>query len=480
MSKISRREFLRRVTWASTGVGLAVLPGCQLVAESKIEHVVVVGAGLAGLTAAFELQQAGFRVTVLEAQDRVGGRVRTIRDGFSEGQYAEAGGEFIDGRRVHRQMHHYIDEFDLSLSAVGGGAATYYINQQRFKQRDLEKQLGVQVVSDVDRFWEELAALAGTITDPSKPAIAPDAAALDSQSVAGWLDELALVPDARTIVAHYIRSAYGDPESTSLLYVAQLEAVYADAPSSQISVFRIKGGNDLLPQAMAATLEKPVLLNASVTAVSVRDSGFNPCVTITHVQGEVEADIAIFATPTTALRAVNFSPALPEGLQTAVQQLGYAPHTKVMLQYSERFWRDLDVSGDTITDLPLGYTWVGTHGQPGAAGILVTYTSGKFAEQMNTMSQEERIETAVRQVEEIYPGTRDLLIAAKTADWGNHPYAFSAYSNYGVGQVTRFWEVLRGNNGRLYFAGEHTATFVGYMEGAVQSGQRVAEQIINL
>ena len=476
MKQITRREFLRKLALVSASAGLAILPSCQLLPGTDSGHVVIVGAGLAGLTAAFELQQAGLQVTVLEAQDRVGGRVFTIHDGFAEGQYAEAGGEFIDGKRVHRQMHHYIEAFGLSLSKVGDGAAAYYIDQQRFQQRKLETQLGSTVVNDIDRFWEEVAALAERVTDPANPTTATQAAALDSQAVSDWLAGLALTPHAQTIVEHYVRSGYGDPESTSLLYLIQLEALYADFPESQLSIYRIKGGNDLLPKAMAAALDTPVLLDAPVTAVQAHDAG----VTVRHAEGEVEADFVILATPLAALRAVDFSPALAEGMQTAVQQLGYAPHTKVLLQYSAKFWHDLRLSGETITDLPLGYTWVGSHGQAGEAGILITYTSGKFAEQLNQMDEAIRIETVVNQVEEIYPGSRDLLIATKTAGWDNNPYVFSGYSNYGVGQVTQFWELLRRHDGRLYFAGEHTSTFVGYMEGAVQSGQSAAQQIIGL
>ena len=107
---------------------------------------------------------------------------------------------------------------------------------------------------------------------------------------------------------------------------------------------------------MASALDIPMLLNTPVTAVHTHDAG----VTVTHTQGEVEAAFAILATPLISLREVDFSPALPDGLETAVQELGYAFHTKVLLQYSEQFWQDLRMSGETITDLPLGYTWIGS------------------------------------------------------------------------------------------------------------------------
>lgn len=116
MKKIQRREFLRRIALASASAGVvSFLPSCHWGNTAQSRHIAIVGAGMAGLTAAYELEQAGWKVTVLEAQDRVGGRVYSIHDGFAEGQYAEAGGEFIDGPRIHSQMHHYIGMFDPAL-----------------------------------------------------------------------------------------------------------------------------------------------------------------------------------------------------------------------------------------------------------------------------------------------------------------------------------------------------------------------------
>ena len=474
MMTISRRQFIQRLTLASVGMGTTFFPACQRFGNNDVNHVIVIGAGLAGLTAAFELQKQGLQVTVVEAQDRVGGRVYTVRDGFEDNQYAEAGGEFIDGRNVHRQMHHYISEFNLSLSNVGGGATTYYINQQRFHERNFEEALGTAVSEDIDRYWDEIITLAEQMPDPSDPTTMPNYQELDNQSVADFLDQLGLTDDGRTLLEHYVRNAYGDPDLTSLLYIIQLEAVYIDVPSGQTSLFRIKGGNDLLPQAMADALNTPVILNAPVTAVSAEEDG----VTVTYNGGEVQGCVAVMATPMNALRNVSFSPALPDGLQTAVGELYYAPHFKVFLQYNPKFWREMSVSGDTITNLPLDYTWVGTHGQQGDAGILVTYSSGQGARALYGMSKEMQIETVLSQVEEIYPGSSEFLVAAQTADWHDNPYIFSGYSNYSAGQVSKFWEILRKSNGRFYFAGEHTSTYVGYMEGAVQSGQRVAQEIV--
>ena len=106
--------------------------------------------------------------------------------------------------------------------------------------------------------------------------------------------------------------------------------------------------------------------------------------------------------------------------------------------------------------------------------------AGDFAHALHQLSKEDQIEARLNQVEEIYPGSRQHLVAAQTAEWQNNPYMFGGYSNFSAGQVTQFWEALRSSNGRFFFAGEHISTFIGYMEGAVLSGQRVAKEIVQL
>ena len=197
-----------------------------------------------------------------------------------------------------------------------------------------------------------------------------------------------------------------------------------------------------------------------------------------YLGGEIEAEAVVLAAPLPALRDVEFESGLAAPLPAAIEELGYATHVKTFLQYDERFWLDLELSGDTITDLPLGWIWDATDSQSGDAGILITCTSGSFGEQFAQMDPENRVQTAVAQVEEIYPGSQARLITAESAVWVHGPYLFSGFSNYQPGQMTEFWDAFRQPHDGIYFAGEQTDIFVGYMEGAVRSGQRVATQIL--
>jgi monoamine oxidase len=481
---ISRRGFLV----GATASGLLVATGCSDDSSRSAattsprpdpgarRRVVVVGAGLAGLTAALDLTEAGWDVVVLEARDRVGGRVFTIRDAFTDGLHAEGGGESIDDN--HHDLLAMLRRFDLRTEdRLTDRAATGIVYRQgrRTPIAEFVAQRGGRVLEDYDRFDVELARIAEDV-DPEAPQDSPRAEELDAMSVQDLLDSLDLVPEAHFLVeADQSSYAAAELRDLSLLFWAQAWQVVADVPYGAEETMRVAGGNSALPEAMAAELGDLVRLAAPVRSVTTTDAG----VRVDAGGAPIDAAHLVLATPPRPLRDITFDPGLPAAVQAMVDGLDLGPAAKVISRYDRAFWRDEDWSGLTVADLPFGVTWDATDSyDSGASGLLTAFITADGAVDLSALDDHERIAEIQRQLDEVYPEGRDLRSdEAATTAWSNEPLTGGGYAVYGPGEVIPYWPALREPTGPIHFAGEHTEALAGYMESAVRSGHRVAGRI---
>lgn len=444
------------------------------------QAVIVIGAGLAGLSAALDLHRAGWPVTVVEARHRVGGRCYTLR-GFEENQYAEAGGEFID--EGHQRMRALAREFGLHLESEPGGwnaEEEYGVFLGRSGWLKDKAVWGLDLHASNTWVWAQLAKLAEKVPNPHRPLAAPEAAELDSHTAADWLASLNLPELGRLAFEARIRAEYTvEAHQLSLLDLARNASMYYRTETGRGVSARIRGGNDLLPQAMAKVLPD-VRLNAPVVRITQSASGVEVMYqTITGFE-TVSGAWAVLAVPLTTARHIEFSPALPTAHEAMVHNLQYGSVTKVCVQFQRRWWQERQWAGHMMNDAPLACTWNPTEVQTGERGILTAYTGGGPGAALAQLSDAERIATVVQELERLFPGSQELVIGAQTIAWPNEPYTRAAYAAYAPGDITRYWEPMYAPAGRLFFAGEHIAAYQGYMEGAVESGQRVAGVIRGL
>jgi len=450
----TRRDLLKAAL-ISTG-SLAVY------AAGRPKNVVIVGAGLAGLSAAYELVQSGHQVMVLDARDRPGGRVLTLRDTFADGQYAEAGAETFG--ESHNFVRHYIQAFGLeTIPAWNYGKLTSLIFRE-----------GQRSPSSSELARKYIAPAVKEIGDPFAP---------------GWPTAGLLRQFDRVSMAELVRNRGASPEE-----IALLQLTYSDswdngtAPDSALCLlrdeaiarngrmsFRIRGGNDRLPKALAQTLGARVHYRTTLLRIQQNNKQVTLTVIESGRRSQIKADYLICAIPFPVLRSVEVSPAFSPGKQRAIRELSYNSVTRVYVQSQTRSWITEGLSGFAATDLPIGTVWDCAEGQPGARGILECYTSGDRARRLASLSEPQRVRLAVENLQKVFPGVSSEK--AVSIAWDADPLVKGAFAWFKRDQMSTLLPHVARREGRVFFAGEHTSPWFGWMQGALESGNRAAHEV---
>jgi monoamine oxidase len=243
--------------------------------------------------------------------------------------------------------------------------------------------------------------------------------------------------------------------------------------------FSVQGGTDRLPRAMAARLGGRIRYGTAVTAIHQRSRG----VDVEYVEGDevrtVRARRLVCALPFPALRTVRVSPPWTAGKQAAIHGLPSTSVTRVYLQVSRRFW-DEDAPASTPTDLPIMLAAEASRGQPGERAILEAFITGARARAVERMAPADRVSFAAKHMEHIYPGLERHLERGASYGWDADPWSRGDYAWFRPGQMRRFLPHLAAPEGRVHFAGDHTSTSPGWMNGALESGLRAAEEVADM
>ena len=406
MSDITRREFIRRSLILSAGASLIIScednenipsnpisssPG-MLSSNGNAKKVIVIGAGMSGLVAAYELVRAGHDVTILEARDRIGGRVLTIRSPFSNNHFAEGGAARI--KPSHNLTLGYANHFNLNLDPFYATSGDYV-----------------------------------NISNGNREIISNNT---------------------------YLNTSYG-----SILRNEYL---------------KIRGGSDLLPRSFAnsSTLNNKIYLGVPVTSIQQQNNN----VTVQTSNGnQFIADRVLCTVPVTVLNKIQFTPPLSSEKQTAMNGgYRYAPSTRIYMQFQNRFWENESLNGWGNSDVP-EEIWQPTWDMAGSTGIIMSYLRWTPAEEMDALSEEERINYVLSRWENIFPGATSSLQSGVSQSWAEEEWSKGAWASPTGSQDTALANHIGLAEDRIHFAGEHASDDHGWMQGALFSGIRAAAEI---
>ncbi|MFZ1625926.1 MAG: NAD(P)/FAD-dependent oxidoreductase [Gammaproteobacteria bacterium] len=476
MNSLSRRQVL-------IGLGAASLPSPRLRAAARQWDVVIIGAGLSGLRTALEIEAQGLSVKVLEARNRVGGRLYTFDDVPGA---PEAGGNVIGG--FYARVQDTVTRFGLKLEPIRPREPVEY-DQTRLGDR-VAFHLNGKYVTTGD--WPDdrtnpfptrlrakmpwsftLAALA-----PDNPLKNMDdwllpAARRYDEPLADTLKR-AGISDAAIKLGVGENQVYGrSPTEVSTLHLYQL-LTWATHQNPGKQLWHIVGGNQRMPEAMAAALKEPVKLDCAVSAIHDRGKS----VAVETTDGVFEARRIVVTLPAPALRRIRMTPEPPAAQRRGIDTLAYGTVTQVLFRVDDAYWEQDGLPPTLWTDTDIGQLLAYPYGPGGATESAAVWLSGADAIEADKLSSEALVKRSMAVLKHIRPKAAKALKPLKVFSWQKERYTGGTWASWAPGQISAFANEIGQRHGRIHFAGEHTARLERGMEGAMESADRVVQEIL--
>jgi monoamine oxidase len=460
--KTNRRDFLKAA--AAAGVGAVAAP--NLLSQRRARSVVIIGAGLAGLAAAYKLKNAGWNVTVLEARDRIGGRVISHKDQRS-GLVCELGAEWVG--ESHERVKALCREFQIPLQK-------HQFEDFLLRDGRVYRPGEWGFSSKAKTAFEKLIAGYEKLTVAERTQ-------LDKHDWWNHLEKIGFTPDDLRLRDLMDSTDFGE----SIRHVSAFAALaeYAESSPKNEMDYKMTGGNSRLAQALALRVGmENIQLSTQVDRLAQKRGSVEARISFIPTNGGLAplsdlryiADAVICTVPIQSLLKIEFDPPLPTAQQAAAEQLVYSRISKNSVVCSDRFWKEENFS--MVSDTTSHYYFHSTQSQPGKEGILTAYAVGEKADVLSSQSDERRMRIVANDIsaldDEAPKKTRRII----SYPWQQDPFTDGAYAIYKPGQWFGVRPILQRPHGKVLFAGEHIADWQGFMEGAIETGEAAAESLI--
>ncbi|GAB6497833.1 flavin monoamine oxidase family protein [Bacillus paranthracis] len=458
-----------------------------LVKTKEPKQIIIVGAGISGLVAASLLKEAGHNITVLEANNRIGGRIYTIREPFSRGLYFNAGPMRIPD--THKLTLAYIRKFKLPLHLFINKTASDIIYTNNIKTRlsifeknpsilgypILEREKGktaeelmLEVLEPILKYIKKNPNKNWSIVEKKYKAYSLGTFLTEYYSD-GAIDMIGVLLDMEAYMG------------MSLIEVLR-EMVFF---TSTTKYYEITGGMDALPKAFLSQLNENIFMRYKVEKIIQENSKVMMQVNYeqTIERFIVTGDVAIVTIPFSALRFVEIQPynLFSYYKRRAIRELNYIAATKIAIEFKSRFWEKAgQCGGKSITDLPIRFTYYPSYSihTPGPAIVIASYTWADEALTWDSLPDRERIRYALKNLAEIYGDiVYSEFVTGTSFSWSKNPYSCGAFTAFEPGQELELFPYITPPSGKVHFAGEHTTLKHGWMQGAIESGIRVAYEV---
>jgi monoamine oxidase len=448
------------------------------VTERLDVDTVIVGAGIAGLIAARDLVAAGREVAVLEARDRVGGRV--LNHTLSDGAVVEVGGQWIGPTQL--RMAKLVAELGLeTFPTYNTGEHLLRFGDRQARYRGTIPRMGPLVLADIGQAQARFDRMA-TRVPLEAPWAADRAEDWDAQTFEMWIRRNARTDKARELLRLYSAAVFAaEPSDFSLLHAlfythsgGGVDTVAGTRGGAQQD--RFVGGSQLVPLKLAETLGQRVRLSAPVRRIEQRSSA----VTVLADGALVSAEHLIVAVPPALAARIVYEPTLPAFRDQLTQRLPAGSVIKCNVVYEKPFWRDEGLTGQATGDRgPVKITF--DNSPPGGRpGVLLAFLEGSYARQLNRVTPDERRRAVIGSLVEFFGPRAEANVDYVELDWSEEEWTRGCYgAHFPTGVWTQYGPALRAPVGRIHWAGAETATvWSGYMDGAVQSGERAAAEVL--